>query len=266
MACGHCYATNCISSYSSDMKHACHMNTLTEEPGAGAEPDRACRRRTAAHREPVAAGQPHRLRAGCRGRPAARRLAGRGALPGARRGRLAGEHLAGPCPAWWWACWSICCSRARGRWARGACCSRPRPWWWPDHPGGAADRRAGAPHGAGRPGRGRRPVAFHGRQPADVRAAGAWCTKRFGVVTVLLTAFAAPGRGGRGDGGGRATSTASPGDDHRHSPLETSKGDLPLALALGGVLLGVVGVVNLFISALHGQGGANVASQREALA
>jgi ABC-type tungstate transport system substrate-binding protein len=38
--------------------------------------------------------------------------------------------------------------------------------------------------------------------------------------------------------------------------LETSKGDLPLALALGVVLLGVVGVVNLVIAALQWRGGA----------
>lgn len=90
--------------------------------------------------------------------------------------------------------------------------------------------------------------------------------ERFGVVTVLLTAF---GRavaevgavmvvGGNINGVTRVMTTAI--------ALETSKGDLPLALALGGVLLGVVGVVNLVISALQGQGGANVASQREALA
>jgi len=35
--------------------------------------------------------------------------------------------------------------------------------------------------------------------------------------------------------------------------LETSKGDLPLALALGVVLLGVVGVINLVISAVQGR-------------
>ena len=34
--------------------------------------------------------------------------------------------------------------------------------------------------------------------------------------------------------------------------LETSKGDLPLALALGVVLLSVVGVINLLIAALAG--------------
>jgi len=36
--------------------------------------------------------------------------------------------------------------------------------------------------------------------------------------------------------------------------LETSKGDLPLALALGAVLLGVVGAINLVAAALPGRG------------
>ena len=89
--------------------------------------------------------------------------------------------------------------------------------------------------------------------------------ERLGVVTVLLTAF---GRavaevgavmvvGGNINGITRVMTTAI--------ALETSKGDLPLALALGLVLLGVVGVVNLFIGALQGHGGANMAAQREAL-
>ncbi|MBT9486434.1 MAG: ABC transporter permease [Rubrivivax sp.] len=86
---------------------------------------------------------------------------------------------------------------------------------------------------------------------------------RFGVLTVLLTAF---GRaiaevgavmivGGNIDGVTRVMTTAI--------ALETSKGDLPLALALGLVLLGVVGAVNLLIAAVQprGQG-----LQREALA
>lgn len=75
--------------------------------------------------------------------------------------------------------------------------------------------------------------------------------ERFGVVTVLLTAF---GRavaevgavmivGGNIAGSTRTMTTAI--------ALETSKGDLPLALALGIVLLGVVGVVNLVVGALH---------------
>lgn len=70
---------------------------------------------------------------------------------------------------------------------------------------------------------------------------------RLAVVTVLLTAF---GRavaevgavmivGGNIDGVTRVMTTAI--------ALETSKGDLPLALALGLVLLGVVGVINLAI-------------------
>ena len=71
--------------------------------------------------------------------------------------------------------------------------------------------------------------------------------ERFGVLTVGLTAF---GRaiaevgavmmvGGNIAGVTRVMTTAI--------ALETSKGDLPLALALGMVLLGVVGVINLLI-------------------
>lgn len=71
--------------------------------------------------------------------------------------------------------------------------------------------------------------------------------ERFGMVTILLTAF---GRavsevgavmvvGGNIEGFTRVMTTAI--------ALETSKGDLPLALALGVVLLGVVGCVNLLI-------------------
>jgi ABC-type tungstate transport system substrate-binding protein len=76
---------------------------------------------------------------------------------------------------------------------------------------------------------------------------------RVGVLTVVLTAF---GRaisevgavmivGGNIDGVTRVMTTAI--------ALETSKGDLPLALALGLVLLGVVGLVNLGIAAVHGR-------------
>ena len=78
---------------------------------------------------------------------------------------------------------------------------------------------------------------------------------RLGVVTVLLTAF---GRavaevgavmvvGGNIDGITRVMTTAI--------ALETSKGDLPMALALGVVLLAVVGVINLAVGALPGRGG-----------
>ena len=78
---------------------------------------------------------------------------------------------------------------------------------------------------------------------------------RLGVVTVLLTAF---GRavaevgavmvvGGNIDGITRVMTTAI--------ALETSKGDLPLALALGVVLLKVVGLINLAVGALPGRGG-----------
>jgi tungstate transport system permease protein len=71
--------------------------------------------------------------------------------------------------------------------------------------------------------------------------------ERIGVLTVLLTAF---GRavaevgavmivGGNIEGVTRVMTTAI--------ALETSKGDLPLALALGLVLLGVVGLLNALI-------------------
>lgn len=46
--------------------------------------------------------------------------------------------------------------------------------------------------------------------------------------------------------------------------LETSKGDLPLALALGGVLLAVVALVNLLIAAAQGAGQAAVRRQEAA--
>ena len=80
---------------------------------------------------------------------------------------------------------------------------------------------------------------------------------RWAVVTVLLTAF---GRaisevgavmivGGNIDGLTRVMTTAI--------ALETSKGDLPLAMALGLVLLAVVGLINLGIGmARRGQGSA----------
>ena len=77
--------------------------------------------------------------------------------------------------------------------------------------------------------------------------------ERFAVMTVLLTAF---GRaiaevgavmivGGNIAGVTRVMTTAI--------ALETSKGDLPLALALGLVLLGVVGLVNLAVGLLQGR-------------
>ena len=72
--------------------------------------------------------------------------------------------------------------------------------------------------------------------------------ERWSVVTVLLTAF---GRavsevgavmivGGNIDGLTRVITTAI--------ALETSKGDLPLALALGLILLVVVGIVNAAVA------------------
>ncbi|RZS56820.1 ABC transporter permease [Sphaerotilus mobilis] len=78
--------------------------------------------------------------------------------------------------------------------------------------------------------------------------------ERLSVLTVLLTAF---GRavaevgavmivGGNIDGVTRVMTTAI--------ALETSKGDLPLALALGLLLLGVVGVINGVVGWLQPQG------------
>jgi ABC-type tungstate transport system substrate-binding protein len=79
--------------------------------------------------------------------------------------------------------------------------------------------------------------------------------QRFAVLTVLLTAF---GRavaevgavmivGGNIDGLTRVMTTAI--------ALETSKGDLPLALALGIVLLGVVGLLNGLIGLVQWRAG-----------
>jgi ABC-type tungstate transport system substrate-binding protein len=77
------------------------------------------------------------------------------------------------------------------------------------------------------------------------------------VLTILIAAF---GRaiaevgavmvvGGNIDGVTRVMTTSI--------ALETSKGDLPLAMALGIVLLAVVGVVNLFLGlAQRGHGSA----------
>jgi tungstate transport system permease protein len=80
--------------------------------------------------------------------------------------------------------------------------------------------------------------------------------ERFGVLTVALTAL---GRavaevgavmivGGNIDGVTRVMTTAI--------ALETSKGDLPLALALGVVLLLVMGLVNLLIGLAQGRSSA----------
>ena len=83
--------------------------------------------------------------------------------------------------------------------------------------------------------------------------------ERGAVLTIVLTAF---GRaiaevgavmivGGNIDGLTRVMTTAI--------ALETSKGDLPLALALGVVLLGVVGSLNLLIALLGRRGVADQA-------
>jgi ABC-type tungstate transport system substrate-binding protein len=79
--------------------------------------------------------------------------------------------------------------------------------------------------------------------------------ERLGVMTALLTGF---GRaiaevgavmivGGNIDGFTRVMTTSI--------ALETSKGDLPLALALGLVLLAVVGALNALIALLQWRGG-----------
>jgi len=84
--------------------------------------------------------------------------------------------------------------------------------------------------------------------------------ERRAVLTIALTAF---GRavsevgavmivGGNINGVTRVMTTAI--------ALETSKGDLALAIALGGVLLGVVALLNLVVAALHGV--AQAAGQR----
>jgi ABC-type tungstate transport system substrate-binding protein len=86
--------------------------------------------------------------------------------------------------------------------------------------------------------------------------------ERWAVVTILLTAF---GRavsevgavmivGGNIDGVTRVITTTI--------ALETSKGDLPLALGLGLVLLGLVGFVNLGISLTHRAQGTGMAGTR----
>ena len=78
----------------------------------------------------------------------------------------------------------------------------------------------------------------------------AW-DERFALLTVVIAAF---GRavsevgavmivGGNIDGFTRVMTTAI--------ALETSKGDLPLALALGLVLLSVVGLLNLLVALLR---------------
>ena len=83
--------------------------------------------------------------------------------------------------------------------------------------------------------------------------------ERAGVLTILLAAF---GRavaevgavmivGGNIDGVTRVMTTAI--------ALETSKGDLPLALALGVVLLAVVALVNLVIGLVNGRDAARSA-------
>jgi len=88
--------------------------------------------------------------------------------------------------------------------------------------------------------------------------------ERLGVMTALLTGF---GRaiaevgavmivGGNIDGFTRVMTTTI--------ALETSKGDLPLALALGLVLLAVVGAINALIGLVQWRGAAGSSNGREA--
>ena len=105
-------------------------------------------------------------------------------------------------------------------------------------------------------------LAAMGASPALV-AALLLVHERRAVLTVLLTAF---GRavaevgavmivGGNIDGVTRVMTTAI--------ALETSKGDLPLALALGAVLLGVVALINLAVGfAQRGNAALRVAGTR----
>lgn len=98
----------------------------------------------------------------------------------------------------------------------------------------------------------------HGEQLASMGAGPRWRAaillwdERHALVTLVIAAF---GRaisevgavmvvGGNIEGFTRVMTTAI--------ALETSKGDLPLALALGIVLLGVVGLLNLLTHALQG--------------
>jgi ABC-type tungstate transport system substrate-binding protein len=90
--------------------------------------------------------------------------------------------------------------------------------------------------------------------------------ERLALVTIALTAF---GRaisevgavmivGGNIEGVTRVMTTAI--------ALETSKGDLPLALGLGIVLLGVVGAINVLIALVQRRAGAQEQVQPAALA
>ena len=80
----------------------------------------------------------------------------------------------------------------------------------------------------------------------------AW-DERMALMTIFVTAFgraiSAVGAvmivGGNIDGFTRVMTTAI--------ALETSKGDLPLALALGLVLLAAVGLLNLLVALLRGR-------------
>jgi tungstate transport system permease protein len=109
-----------------------------------------------------------------------------------------------------------------------------------------------------------------GARPADAALTLLW-DARFSLVTIVLAGFGRAAAevgavmivGGNIDGVTRVMTTAI--------ALETSKGDLPLALALGAVLLLVVLALNLAISLLRGwreqvDGGAVQATARGAAA
>ena len=106
-------------------------------------------------------------------------------------------------------------------------------------------------------------LALDGRRAADAAPCCMLVHERWSVVTVLLTAF---GRavsevgavmivGGNIDGVTRVITTTI--------ALETSKGDLPLALALGLVLLVVVGVINAAVALEPGREAADARAARD---
>ena len=154
-----------------------------------------------------------------------------------------------PCPRSWSAWPSTCCCRAAARSARWGMLFTPAAMVHrADHPRAADHHRARAP------GRRRRRCATAATSCArwaparSPRALLMLLHERWAVVTVMLIAF---GRaiaevgavmivGGNIDGVTRVMTTTI--------ALETSKGDLPLALALGLVLLGVVALLNVAIA------------------
>ena len=155
------------------------------------------------------------------------------------------------CHRWWLACWSICCSRSGPLGFLG--------WMFTFQAMVIAQVVLVVPVVTALT---RQTVedadVLHGEQLASLGAGRfmrglmlAW-DERYALLTVLMAAF---GRavsevgavmivGGNIDGFTRVMTTAI--------ALETSKGDLPLALGLGIVLLGVVLVLNALISLVRG--------------